>query len=317
MARGYVLRYLATGRRQDLEKALACLAWLDRHKVARFRYHSWSNHFDFVGRGGLYTEDDPITVWTALIGHAYVDAFEITGHDWLLRIADSVSRWILEVPRERTPRGTCLSYFADRQSSIHNANMLAAGLLARTWKHLCHDEYGDVARSAMEYSCSRQLPDGSWLYAEEPKYHWVDNFHTGYNLDSLHHYSDATGDQSFRPNLERGLEFFKRHFIESNGRPRYYHKRTYPVDIQCAAQTIDTLALLSGFDGECLDLAKKVAGWTIRHMQSPKGHFYYRQYPLVKARTPMLHWGQATTFKALAQLSLRMGGSPVPPAVVR
>jgi len=49
-----------------------------------------------------------------------------------------------------------------------------------------------------------------------------------------------------------------------------------------------------------------VAAWTIRHMQDEDGYFYYRQYPLMKAKTPMLHWGQATMFKALAHLLLRL-----------
>ena len=41
-------------------------------------------------------------------------------------------------------------------------------------------------------------------------------------------------------------------------------------------------------------------------MQDSKGYFYYRKYPLMKAKTPMLHWGQATMFKALAHLFLEM-----------
>jgi hypothetical protein len=158
----------------------------------------------------------------------------------------------------------------------------------------------------MEYSCSSQLPDGSWWYAEEPKYHWIDNFHTGYNLDSLDFYARASKDAEFLPNLSKGLEFYKTNFFEDSGRPKYYHTRTYPVDIQCAAQAIDTLSLFSERDPECLDLAAKVAAWSIRNMQHPKGYFYYRQYPLLKARTPMLHWGQATMFRALAHLLLRL-----------
>jgi hypothetical protein len=157
----------------------------------------------------------------------------------------------------------------------------------------------------MEYSCSRQLPDGSWWYAESPKYHWIDNFHTGYNLDSLKYYIEATGDAEFTPHLEGGLAFFKERFFEDSGRPRYYHTRTYPVDIQCAAQAIDTLAGF-GSDASCLALSGKVAAWTIGNMQAGDGHFYYRQYPLMKARTGMLHWGQATMFKALARLLTRM-----------
>ena len=51
-------------------------------------------------------------------------------------------------------------------------------------------------------------------------------------------------------------------------------------------------------------------------MQDEKGFFYYRQYPLgLKAKTPMLHWAQATTYRALALLLNRLGpGDPRPAA---
>ena len=305
MASGYLMLYRVTNRQEYLDKAIDCLEWLDKHKVARFQHHSWSNHFDFVSRGGRYTKDDPIIVWTALIGHAYIEAFEVTGNEWFLRIADSVCNWILDLPREKTEKGDCISYLAHVQSSIHNANMLGAGILARTSKHTGSEECRRVAHSAMEYSCSRQRPDGSWWYAENDANHWIDNFHTGYNLESLKHYCDATGDNSFRQNFEGGLAFFKANFFEQSGRPKYYHARTYPVDIQCAAQAIDTLAFVSDDDTESLELARQVAAWTIRNMQDGKGYFYYREYPIMKARTPMLHWGQGTMFKALAHLLLR------------
>jgi rhamnogalacturonyl hydrolase YesR len=309
MASGYVMRYRVTKQQEYLDKAIDCLEWLDKHKVARFRHHSWSNHFDFVSRGGRYTKDDPIIVWTALIGHAYIEAFEVTGNEWFLRIADSVCNWILDLPREKTERGDCISYLAHVQSSIHNANMLGAGVLARTAKHTGSQECRRVARLAMEYSCSRQRPDGAWWYAENAVNHWIDNFHTGYNLDGLKHYTDATGDESYRQNFEKGLAFYKANFFEQSGRPKYYLSRTYPVDIQCSGQAIDTLAFVSEDDPESLALAKLVAAWTIRNMQDRKGYFYYRQYPILKAKTPMLHWGQGTMFKALAHLLLRVAST--------
>ena len=306
MAAGYLNQYRCDQAQDSLNKAIACLEWLDKHKVPRFAHHSWSNHFDFASRGGTYTSNDPIIVWTSLIAHAYVDAFEITQDQWFLDIATSACNWIMELPRERTATGDCLSYLADRQSSIHNANMLGAGVLARTGAHTGNDEFRRVAQSGMLYSCSRQRPDGSWWYAEGENFHWIDNFHTGYNLDSLKYYIDATGDQSFVPHMQRGLEYFLAHFFEPDGCPKYYHNRTYPIDIQCAAQAIDTLATFSRIDPACLDLALKVAHWTITNMRSRDGFFYYRKYPMVTSRTPMLHWGQATMFKALTQLRLAM-----------
>jgi hypothetical protein len=309
MAWGYLLLYRGTKQEEYLEKAIRCLNWLDQNKVPRFKNHSWSNAFDYASRGGYYSKDDPIIVWTSLIGHAFMEGYDLVQDEKFLRVAESACRWILEIPREKTERGDCLSYLADRQYSVHNANMLGAGLLARTAAKTQNEEFRRVARSAMEYSCVRQRPDGSWWYAEMSNNHWIDNFHTGYNLDALRYYIDFTGDEEFRPNLVKGLDYFKRHFFEPSGRPRYYHSRTYPVDIQCSSQAIDTLALFSDLDPECLPLAQKVAAWTIRNMQDPDGHFYYRQYPLIKAKAAMLHWGQATMFKALSQLCLALQSS--------
>jgi rhamnogalacturonyl hydrolase YesR len=310
MAWGYLYLHKATGDRAFLQKAEACLDWLDQHKVPRFKDHSWSNHFDFASRGGVYTKDDPIIVWTSLIGQAYLEAFEQTRNERWLRIAESACRWILALPRESTTQGSCLSYLSHVQSSIHNANMLGAALLARTASHTNDPAIQAVARSAMEYSCTRQLPDGSWWYAEPPTYRWIDNFHTGYNLDSLKCYIDYSGDSTWVPQLRAGLEYYKRHFFEESGRPRYYHNRTYPVDSQCAGQAIDTLALFSDQDPTCLPLACKVADWTMAHMQEPDGHFHYRHYPWGKAKTPMLHWSQGVIFKGLAVLALKLTSKP-------
>lgn len=316
MAYGCLLRHKTTGEAEYLRKAEASLDWLDHHKVARFKHHSWSNHFDFSSRGGSYTSEDPIIVWTALIGFAYLEAYEVTGATRWLEIADSVCGWIMELPREKTDRGNCLSYLAHLQSSIHNSNMLGAAMLARTAKHTGNREYLEVARSAMEYSCSRQLPDGSWWYGEEPNHHWIDNFHTGYNLDSLKCYLENTGDTTWRDNLQKGLVFFKQHFFAEDGCPKYYHNRRYPVDSQCAAQAIETLANFSDDDPSCLDLSLKVARWTIANMQDKDGHFYYRIYPLnIKAKTPMLHWAQATMFKGLARLFEKLDQSTEPARV--
>jgi len=155
------------------------------------------------------------------------------------------------------------------------------------------------------YSCHRQRSDGSWWYGEAPHYRWIDSFHTAYNLDSLKRYLDATGDEEFRPHLSRGYDYYRRVFFGADGRPRYYHNREHPVDIQCAAQAIDTFCLFADDDPGALARAWLTADWTIRHMQAADGHFIHRRYPLIRAATPYFHWGQATMFHALAHLLLR------------
>jgi rhamnogalacturonyl hydrolase YesR len=302
MAAGYFTLYKLTGDADYRRKAVDCLEWLMRHKSPRFREYSWANHFDFSSRGGRYTRDESIIVWTAIIGQAFLDGYELLGERRFLDVAESACRWILALPKDRTQSGTCISYHALGQHNVHNANMLGAAMLARTWRHARQPEYLELASAAMRYSCTRQREDGSWWYGEEPKYQWVDNFHTGYNLDSLKCYLESTGDPAFARQLDLGLEYFKANFFEPTGRPKYYHDRAKPIDIQCASQAIETLARFAKTDPDSLPLAMKVAKWTITHMQDSTGYFYYRKYTVGASKIPMLHWGQATMFNALAVL---------------
>lgn len=313
MAWGYLLRHQVTGDRTFLDKAISCLEWLRANTSPRYPDVSWGNHFDFTTRGGRIPAHESTIVWSGLIGQAFLEAYEQTREVRFLETAQGICDWILKLPRERTATGDCLSYVAFAQSSIHNSNLLGAGMLARTWKHCGRTEYREVARQAALYSCSRQRPDGSWWYGELPKHHWIDNFHTGYNLDSLKRYLVSTGDTEFQPHLLKGYAYFKSVFFEATGRPRYYHNHTYPVDIQCAGQAIDTFSFFADEDPDAVNHALKVAEWTLANMQDPTGYFYYRQYPLMIARTPYFHWGQATMFKALAHLLSRLAAKRQPP----
>ncbi len=311
MVRGYLTLYKLTKDPEYIEKAVSCLDWLMKNKSPGYGDYSWGKHFDFASRGGRYPTFEPITIWTALIAFSFLEAYEVLQEKKYLDVADSACRWILKLPRTVAASGVCINYTAldDGTCTIHNQSMMGAALLANTARYNGNPEYQQLAKEAMVFSCSRQLENGGWHYGEEPKFHWIDNFHTGYNLDSLKSYIASTGDDSFDENLQRGLKFFIEHFIEKSGRPKYYHERVYPIDSQCAAQAIETLANFSETDASALELALKVADWTIDNMQDKDGHFYYRQYPLMKAKTPMLHWAQATTYKALSLLLSKINGS--------
>jgi len=302
LAWGHLRRFQMTKDPHHAQKARMCLDWLLNHRSPGYADLCWGNEFTFTTRAGRIPRKAPTIVWSSLIGQAFVDAFEILGEHRYLDVANSTCAWILKLPRERTSAGSCLSYVAFDQVSIHNSNMLGAALLARVGALTGRAEAADVAREAMLYSCTRQNGDGAWFYGEAPKYHWIDCFHTGYNLDSLKRYIDSTKDTEFSGHLSRGYEYFKNNFFESDGRTRYMHNRLLPIDIQCAAQAIDTLSFFSSSDSKALQLANRVARWTIAHMQAPEGYFYYRDLGWTKIRTPMFHWGQGTMFKALSHL---------------
>ena len=302
MALGYLTMLKLTSESSYKEKARSCFRWLGENKAKNYVAHSWGNHFDFSSRSGRLPKLEPIIVWTSHIGQAFLDGYELLGDEEYLEVAKSICRWILAVPREKTERGLCLSYVAYMQSSIHNSNMLGAAMLARTARITGAKELQEIAAEAMEYSCTRQLPNGAWYYGEDPKNHWVDNFHSGYNLDSLKCYIENSGDETFLEKLRRGIEYYMEVFFEKDGTPRYYNNNKYPVDIQCASQAITTLAYFSDLYPEALDMSRKVANWTIDNMQDKNGYFYYRVMPWGKMKVPLLHWGQATMYRGLTLL---------------
>ncbi len=305
---GYLERYRSSGDDRYKSKALECLDWLDRNKSPNYDNHSWGYLFDYASRGGRRPGQESTTVWTGLAGQVFLEAYELFAAERHLEVIKSISDWILKLPRQRTSRGACLSYTAMGQGSIHNSNMIGAAFLAGAARYTREAGALEAAREAMEYSCARQLPEGAWYYAEHDNCRWVDNFHTGYNLDSLKRYARYSGDRTFDENLKRGLDYFRKTFILDDGFPKYYRQRAYPLDIQCASQAIETLVFFSEDNPACLGLACKVANWTIENMQDKDGHFYYRMYPLhIKAKVPLIHWGQATMYRALACLLSKLG----------
>jgi len=124
MAHGYLFRYRSTQDAAYLHKAEACLDWLDHHKPANSRSTAGATTSIFSSRKRRLYKDDPIIVWTCLIGFAYLEAYELTGEKAVAGIADSACGWIMDLPASKRNEVSCISYYAHAQCSIHNSNML-------------------------------------------------------------------------------------------------------------------------------------------------------------------------------------------------
>jgi hypothetical protein len=303
-ARGFLKLFAATGNPIWADRAKSCLQWLIQNQSAGYSGPCWGNHFDYVSRSGRIPKNVPSVVWTSLIGHAFLDAYDHFRNEEYLQIAVNICTHILHDLTLHSKDGSApIGYTPGGPSWVHNSNTLGAGFLSRTFSYTGNEEYRQLAKSAMNYTVQHQRSNGSWFYGVKSNLHWVDNFHTGYVLDSLKQYEDGTGDHAFSEAALKGYGFWKRTFFLSDGTPRYYDYKTLPLDIQCSSQAIDTLLFFSDRDPEALQLAARIALWTIANMQDRSGYFYYRRYSRwVVNKTPTLHWGQATMFSALAGL---------------
>lgn len=304
LARGFLRMHQATLESKWRDKADHALEWLTLNQAPGYSGACWANHFDYQSRSSFVPKGLPSVVWTSLIGHAYLDAYEHLRNGAYLKVAVSACEHILR-DLDQFPDGesVCVGYFPTQSLRVHNANCLAGGFLARTFAHCRTESYCSLAAKALQYTAKYQRPDFSWYYGEAENLRWVDNFHTAYVLDSFKHYTDSTGDDRFLTTQMNGYHYWKNTFFLQDGTPRYYDHKTLPLDIQCSSQAIDTLVFFRDRDPDSLSLAVSVANWTITHMQDSSGYFYYRRYsPWIVNRTPTLHWGQATMLCALAAL---------------
>lgn len=269
----------------------------------------WGYNFDWQARRlFLFPKNTPTVVATTFCATALIEAYGVTRRREYLDAALSSAEFVMhDLHRSPSGRGFLFSYSPlPGNDTVFNASLLGSKLLALCYKHTGRSEYLDAARKSVEACCDAQRSDGSWPYGMLPVQSWIDSFHTGYNLEALACYRDNTVDESFDGELERGLTFYLGHFFEQDGTPKYYHDKTYPIDIHCPGQLPVTLARI-GRLGEHADLAERVLCWAIDNMQSRKGYFYYQLKPGISSRISYMRWSNAFMFNALSCYMLDVG----------
>ena len=262
----------------------------------------WSYPFDTESRVFFYAKTDPNTIATSFAGMALLDAFEATDDPRLLELARSAARFLVaNVPQTEDPPGARFGYLVGDRSPIHNANTHVCALLARLVAH-GDEEHREAVRQGLTWTIERQRANGAWPYGEREDLDWVDNFHTGYVLDALRTCADAAVDERVEPCWRHGLEYWRVNLFDEDGLPRYYDKEPYPIDTQCAAQGIQTLAIASEHEPSCLEQAWKVFDWTMANMRRADGLFYFQRRRHWINRTPHMRWTETCMYLALVHL---------------
>lgn len=267
-------------------------------------YCCWGYCFPWQTRGELVPRGTANLVCTVFVANALLDVYEYSRDPECLGMAASAADYILdELYWTEGDAVACFSYpLPGQHVPIHNANFLAAALLCRIGRYGAEKSRLDAALRVARYSAAKQRPDGSWGYGELPVQGWVDNFHTGFNLCALRTISRYAGTDEFEPHIRMGFDFYREHFFTENGAPRYFHNRTYPIDIHSVAQSVITLLELRDLRDANLQYAFSVAKWALDHMWDQEGYFYYQVFPLLTNRISYMRWSQAWMLLALSTL---------------
>ncbi|MGC1472808.1 MAG: delta-aminolevulinic acid dehydratase [Psychroserpens sp.] len=259
----------------------------------------WGYNFDWQARAFFQPKHTPTVVATTFIADALIEAYEITKNDEYLNIAISASRFVLnDLNRSYDKDGDfTFSYSPLDHTQVYNAGLLGAKLLCLVYKYNKGEALLQTAKSVVSYVCKKQNKDGSWAYGTLPFHQWIDNFHTGFNLECLKIYEIVSGDHTFRSNISKGMDYYLKTFFTPQGISKYYNDKMYPVDIHAPAQLIVTLHKYGNFK-ENKDLIDKVLDWTIENMQSNKGYFFYQKKKYITSKIPYIRWAQSWMFYA-------------------
>jgi hypothetical protein len=281
-------------------------------RSAGIAYWSWGYSFPWQGRSILVPAGAPNLVCTTFVAGALFDAYEQPGYEQkpdqrCLSMALGAAEYILNELYWTDGAKAGFSYpMPGLRGETHNANLLAAALLCRVYQHTGEKKFLEPALRVARQAVGKQQPDGSWFYGEHPSQRWIDNFHTGYNLEALRSMGRSLETSEFDSSMRRGFDFYRAHFFRKDAAPKYFHDRSYPLDIHCVAQSIRTLLEFRDLDPGNVRLARSVFDWAMKHMWNERGFFYYRVLRLCTIRTSYMRWSQAWMLLALATLKAEL-----------
>lgn len=266
----------------------------------------WGYNFDWQARRlFLFKKHTPTVVATAFCVEALIESYKITKNEAVLRQALTAADFVTnDLSRTQCGGGFLFSYSVkEGNNTVINASLLGAKILSYSYKYNQNNEHLKLAKQAVLAACELQEEDGSWIYGLLPIQSWKDSFHTGFNLDAIETYQQNTEDKSFQDYISRGMDYYVNNFFEENGMPKYYHNKTYPIDIHCPAQIIVTASKLQVFQKH-QNLLEKVLVWTVDNMQHKKGYFFYQLKQGLSSKIPYMRWSNAFMFNAMAHYNL-------------
>ncbi len=268
-------------------------------------YWCWGYNFPWQTRTDLVPRWTPNLVCTTFAASGLLDAFEQCEDERYLNMAVSAAEYLLNDLYWTSGSSVCgFGYpLPEVHNQVHNANLLAASLFCRVYKHTGQERFLVPALKVIRYTVAQQHSDGGWDYGEGSSQKWIDNFHTGFNLSALRTIGRTLKTTEFEETVHRGFQFYRSHFFREDGAVGYYYDHFYPIDTHCVAQSVITLLDLKDLDPNNVQLAQSVLDWSAERMWDDKrGYFYYRILRFCTIRTSYMRWTQAWMFLALSML---------------
>lgn len=299
----YARKYRLDHHPRHLQMMSELRRWLEEQAIRSYGGLGWGYEFPWPNRSFFAPPGTPTVVNTSFVAFAMLDAHQATGDASYLADARLAAEFLLRgLRRIGSDDSFSFSYTPLDQRAVHNANLLGAALLARTYAATGDGECRRAAEGAITFTLQSQRADGSWPYGEALNDRWVDGLHTGYVLCALADCIESLDRDDLLPALRRGYQYYTQHLIEADGTARYSNRSPYPLDAHTFAQAVITHLRLAFLDPALIDRAAHIAARAVRLFQRSDGAMAYQINRRYAIRTPYIRWSLAWMQRALVEL---------------
>jgi hypothetical protein len=298
---GYCRQYKLSPSDENLNAIKFLVRKLVELRNPNYSGSCWGYPFDWQARAFFQPRNTPTVVATTYAGCALLDAYGILGDENCLRHARSACDFVLKDLNRTQGQGDsfAFSYSPLDNSVVYNASLLGSRLLSRVYSITKEEDLKTAARQSVVFCCNKQRSDGAWSYGDYDFHQWIDNFHTGFNIECISQYASNCADDSFNSNIQKGFSYYIRTFFTPEGMSKYYDNQLYPIDIHAPAQLVATIDELGEWKNH-QELVERVLKWTINNMQDESGYFIYQKKRFWSSSIPYMRWGQAWMFLAFS-----------------
>jgi hypothetical protein len=307
----YLTLHSATGEERYLRQATELSETIIGNSLKKsVGDHVWASHyFPFIAADkGALTPTVPDIIGTSNVLKALSLLQLTTREERLDEVIGSCQSFLRRMVERRDGHAYFMYTPEWKGKIVPNASAEALGAIASSLRARPNDELRALCDEVLQTVLRLQREDGSWVYSIYPngREYLQHDFHQGYMISGLLSYRDlalAELREDIDSAIGRALTFYRSLFLE-DGRSLYRAPQRFPVDIHNQSQGIITLTQAGEWSGNPpdIDMARTIAGWTIKNMQDGKGFFYYQKWPLVMNKIPFMRWSQAWMLLALASL---------------
>lgn len=310
LAKSYIDLFTIYKDEKYLKKADECINWLNENYSKDYPGKGWGYPFAWQAKEEI-PANIPNGIVTTAVADAYWSYYKLTNNSKYLDVCSDICLFLISLPiDEINDEQLCFSYTPKFINHVHNLNLFVAEFLIKIGKEVNNSEWIETGIKATNYTISNQRDDGSFDYNGPPEkpQNFIDNYHTGFVLRQLYSIWKLTNNEKYFSVLNNGYKYYVNNFFEDGQIPKFTKARKYRIDIHSSAEAINCLSELSDDFPEGIEIASKVAEWTIDNLQDSDGYFYHGIFKSRITRRPFkskiayIRWGEAWMLKGLSNL---------------